>query len=253
MKVSIITPTLNCENQIRKTMDSIFLQEGVEIEHIVIDGASKDKTIEILKEYEKKCSYLTVVTEKDEGLYEAMNKGIEMATGDIIGILNAGDFYADRYILQKVTTVFEETKSESVYGDLIYIKDDNIDDVVRFWKSGEFEKKNFYKGWMPPHPTFFVKRSVYTKYGSFNTELKISADYELILRFLLKNGVPSVYIPEVLVYMPVGGISNASILNRLKANSEDKKAWKINQLRPKFYTTIWKPLSKIKQFFLKKK
>lgn len=251
MKISIITPTLNCENQIRKTMDSIFLQEGVDIEHIVVDGLSIDKTISILGEYEKKCTYLKVISEKDEGLYDAMNKGIKAATGNIIGILNAGDFYANRTILKEVLNVFRETSSKSVYGDLIYIKEDNTEDIVRFWKSGQFEKKKFYKGWMPPHPTFFVRKSIYEQFGFFNTSLKISADYELILRFLLKNGVPSIYIPKVLVYMPVGGVSNASFSNRLQANKEDRIAWKLNQLKPKFYTTIWKPLSKIKQFFLR--
>ncbi len=251
MKISIITPTLNCERQIRKTMDSIFLQESVEIEHIVVDGISTDKTLRILKEYEKKCTYLKVISEKDEGLYDAMNKGIKAASGDIIGILNAGDFYADRHILKDVLEKFADSSSQSVYGDLIYIKEDNTEDIVRFWKSGQFEKKKFYKGWMPPHPTFFVRKGIYEKHGSFNTDLKISADYELILRFLLKNGVPSIYFPKVLVYMPVGGVSNASLFNRLQANKEDRIAWKLNQLKPKFYTTIWKPLSKIKQFFLR--
>jgi len=253
MKISIITPTLNCDKLIRKTMDSIFTQEAVEIEQIVIDGQSTDNTLSILKEYKQKCTYLRVVSENDEGLYDAMNKGIKMATGDIIGILNAGDFYADRNVLKSIATIFTDTKVESTYGDLVYIKEDNTDSIIRFWKSGQLQKDKFYKGWMPPHPTFFVRKSVYLKYGFFNTDLKISADYELILRFLLKNGVPSIYIPKVLVYMPVGGMSNASLSNRLQANREDKKAWLLNELKPKFYTTIWKPLSKIKQFFLRRK
>lgn len=253
MKISIITPTLNCEKLIRRTMDSIFLQEGVEIEQIVIDGVSKDGTIAVLKEYEKKCNYLTIISEKDNGLYDAMNKGIQLATGDVIGILNAGDFYANRHILKKVMLKFENEETDSVYGDLVYIKGDNIENIVRVWRSGKLGKDKFYKGWMPPHPTFFVKKSIYEKYGFFNIDLKISADYELILRFLLKNGVPSVYIPKVLVYMPIGGVSNASFTNRLQANREDKKAWKLNKLKPKFYTIIWKPLSKVKQFFLKSK
>lgn len=251
MKISIITPTLNCQALIRKTLDSIFLQEGIEIEHIVVDGVSTDNTIPILREYQRKCTYLKVISEKDDGLYDAMNKGILMATGDIVGILNAGDFYADREILKEVLRVFKESKADSIYGDLIYIKEDDTENIVRFWKSGQYDKKRFYKGWMPPHPTFFVKKSVYIKYGFFNTNLKISADYELILRFLLKNGVPSVYIPKVLVYMPVGGVSNSSLSNRIRANREDRAAWVLNELKPKFYTTIWKPLSKIKQFFLR--
>jgi glycosyltransferase len=251
MKISIITPTLNCGKLIRKTINAVFLQESVEIEQIVIDGKSTDDTLSVLNEYEKKCTYLKVISESDEGLYDAMNKGIKMATGDIIGILNAGDFYANGNILKDISIIFREPKVESVYGDLVYIKEDDTDNIVRFWKSGQFQKEKFYKGWMPPHPTFFVRKSVYEKYGFFNTDLKISADYELILRFLLKYGVTSTYIPRVLVYMPVGGVSNASFSNRLKANKEDKQAWKLNELKPKFYTTIWKPLSKIKQFFLK--
>lgn len=251
MKISIITPTLNCDSLIKKTIDSVFLQEEVDIEHIVVDGLSTDKTLSILKDYQRKCTYLTVISEKDNGLYDAMNKGILAATGDIIGILNAGDFYADRQVLKEVLNTFKKNKADSIYGDLIYIKEDDTDNIVRFWKSGQFNKEKFYKGWMPPHPTFFVKKSVYLKHGFFNTDLKISADYELILRFLLKNGLASVYIPKVLVYMPVGGVSNASLSNRLQANREDKKAWVLNELKPKFYTTIWKPLSKVKQFFLR--
>ena len=249
MKISIITPTLNCDKLIRKTMDAVFLQEGVEIEQIVIDGKSTDDTLSILKEYEKKCTYLKVLSAKDEGLYDAMNKGIKMATGDIIGILNAGDFYADRNVLKEIFDIFKNPEVQSAYGDLVYIKEDDTDNIVRFWKSGQLQKNRFYRGWMPPHPTFFVRKSIYEKYGFFNTDLKISADYELILRFLLKHGVASMYVPRVLVYMPVGGVSNSSFSNRLQANKEDKQAWVLNELKPKFYTTIWKPLSKIKQFF----
>jgi glycosyltransferase involved in cell wall biosynthesis len=251
MKTSIITVTLNSGDTIRMTLDSVFLQRDADIEHIVIDGNSRDNTLSILKEYEAKCTYLKFVSERDNGLYDAMNKGIAMATGDIIAILNAGDFYANGFVIKRVVEVFEKEDTQSVYGDLVYTKGIDTENIVRFWKSGNFDKKKMYQGWMPPHPTFFLKKELYDKYGNFNTSLEISADYELILRLLLKHGISSTYIPKILVFMPVGGVSNASLKNRWKANREDRQAWKINNLKPKFYTAIWKPLSKLKQFFLK--
>ena len=252
MKISIITPSLNCENLIQKTLNSVNEQRNIETEHIIIDGKSEDGTLEVLSEYKNEYDHITVLSEEDKGLYDGMNKGIQLATGDIIGILNAGDFYANPNVLEQVASVFHNNDIDSVYGDLVYVKEDNKDKIVRFWKSGELNRSKFYKGWMPPHPTFFVRKSVYCKYGLFNTDLKISADYELVLRLLLKHKVSSFYIPEVLVYMPVGGVSNANFTNRLKANREDKIAWQLNGLKPKYYTIIWKPISKLKQFFIRK-
>lgn len=252
MKISIITPSLNCENLIQKTLNSVNEQRNIETEHIIIDGKSEDGTLEVLSEYKNEYDHITVLSEEDKGLYDGMNKGIQLATGDIIGILNAGDFYANPNVLEQVASVFHNNDIDSVYGDLVYVKEDNKDKIVRFWKSRELNRSKFYKGWMPPHPTFFVRKSVYCKYGLFNTDLKISADYELVLRLLLKHKVSSFYIPEVLVYMPVGGVSNANFTNRLKANREDKIAWQLNGLKPKYYTIIWKPISKLKQFFIRK-
>jgi glycosyltransferase len=180
-----------------------------------------------------------------------MNKGVKIATGEVIGILNSDDFYADSAVLKKIADAFEKNDIDAAYGDLQYVKQHDVKAVTRTWKAGSFRKKNFYYGWMPPHPSFFVRRSVYDKVGLFNTALRSAADYELILRIMLKNDVNVAYIPEVLVKMRAGGMSNASFRNRLRANREDREAWRINGLKPLFFTTWLKPLRKITQFIIR--
>jgi glycosyltransferase len=177
-----------------------------------------------------------------------MNKGLNMATGDVIGILNSDDVYADNTVISKVAACFANSEYETVYGDLAYVNHNNLQKVVRRWKSGIFKPSNFYFGWMPPHPTFFVLKEVYEKVGRFNLSLKSSADYEIMLRILFKYHFRAYYLPEVLVNMRAGGISNASLINRIKANYEDRKAWKLNQLHPYFFTLFLKPIRKIFQF-----
>ena len=177
-----------------------------------------------------------------------MNKGIAMATGDIVGILNADDYYPSNDVLEKVTEQFKDPTIGACYGDLLYVDAENTEKVVRTWKSGDFEPEKFYWGWMPPHPTFFVRRELYEKFGGFNLGLGSAADYELMLRFLLKNHVKAAYIPEVLVRMRVGGVSNASFANRIKANRMDRKAWGVNDMRPYPWTLIAKPVRKLVQW-----
>lgn len=179
-----------------------------------------------------------------------------MATGDVIGILHADDFYADEKVLARVAEVFEDPSVDACYGDLLYVQDKHDDsnnnfEVVRYWRSGYFNPRKFYWGWMPPHPTFFVRKSVYEKYGLFNLELGTAADYELMLRFLLKHRINCRYISEILVNMRVGGVSNASVSNRLKANRMDRRAWEVNGLKPCPWTIPFKPIRKIPQYFLK--
>ena len=226
-KISVITATFNAEKTLFDCIESISRQ-SVDVEHIIIDGASTDGTLKIIKH----CgSRAVVVSEPDNGIYDAMNKGIKLATGDVIGILNADDFYASNDVLKKIFDVFLDPNIDACYGDLVYVNSKNKNKITRYWKSGNFNIRKFYFGWMPPHPTFFVRSSVYKKHGLFNLNLGSSADYEIMLRFLLKKQLNVVYIPKVLVNMRTGGESNASLLNRLKANRNDRKAWKVNGLR----------------------
>ena len=246
MKISIITVCFNSEDTIESTIQSVLNQDYKNIEYILVDGKSTDKTISIIDKY--KSRLFKIISEKDEGIYFAINKGIRAATGDVVGILHADDFYADEKIISRVVKEFSEKKTDSVYGDLQYVSRNNPQKIFRSWKSCPYHSKLFLKGWMPPHPAFFVKRKYYEQFGFFNTSFTISADYELMLRFLYKHKITSSYIPEVLVKMRTGGKSNVSIKNRLKANREDLLAWKINGLKPSLFTLVLKPLSKLWQF-----
>lgn len=166
----------------------------------------------------------------------------------MVGILNSDDFYANEKIISRVVKEFETKETDSVYGDLQYLSRENPKKIIRHWKSNPYNAKLFLKGWMPPHPTFFLMRKWYEQFGNFNTSFSISADYELMLRFLYKHKITSSYIPEVLVRMRTGGISNVTYKSRIKANKEDRLAWKINGLKPAPFTLILKPLSKLRQY-----
>lgn len=245
MKISIVTVCYNAENTIRDTIESVLSQKGVELEYIVVDGSSRDKTMEIVQEYES--SIHKIVSEPDKGIYDAMNKGVKLATGDVVGILNADDFYADDQVLKDVLDRFD-TKTEAVYADLVYVDQVNKDKVRRKWISGEYVAGAFTKGWMPPHPTFFVRKSVYDRFGGYTLELRSAADYEFMLRVIHKEEIKLRYLHRIIVHMRMGGASNSSVSNRLKANREDRKAWEMNGLKPGRLTFIRKPLSKLSQF-----
>lgn len=245
MKISVITATYNSAATVAMTLSSVVRQAHSDTEHIIVDGLSKDDTLNIVKEFPHVAK---TISEKDNGLYDAMNKGLQIATGEVIGILNSDDFYATDEVLTKVAREFSDPSVDAVYGDLQYVSQDNVNNVVRTWRAGEYKRKYFYYGWMPPHPTFFVRRNLYTKAGLFNTTLRSSADYELMLRMLVKHNANVHYIPEVLVKMRTGGLSNASLANRLRANREDREAWKLNDLKPYFFTRWMKPLRKVFQF-----
>ncbi|MBI3502057.1 MAG: glycosyltransferase [Bacteroidetes bacterium] len=246
MKVSIITVCKNSESAIESAIESVLNQDYKDVEYIIIDGKSSDSTISIIEKYKNRISKF--ISEKDEGMYFALNKGIQLASGDVVGLLHSDDFYPHEKIISRVVKEFEEKKVDSIYGDMQYVQKENTEKVFRHWKSKPFDAKNFLKGWMPPHPAFFVKRICYEKFGMFNTQFSISADYELMLRFLYKHKISSSYIPEVLVKMRTGGISNVNLKSRIKANREDKLAWTINNLKPNSFTLILKPLSKLRQF-----
>ncbi|TKX62981.1 glycosyltransferase [Halorubrum sp. ASP1] len=244
MKISIITPVFN-EPRVRHTLESIHSQKDVpELESIVVDGGSTDETTSILDECADQID--TLISEPDDGTYDAMNKGINHATGDIVGILNADDIYNGPNVLRSVLERFNQTDTDLCYGDLVYV-DDN-DDVVRYWKSGEYTPRRFYFGWMPPHPTVFVRRDVYDTYGTFDLDFPIAADYEFLLRVLLKNEISTAYVDDTLVRMATGGQSNASVRNIITANLEVYRAWQKHDLRGGVHVPVVKPLRKIPQF-----
>lgn len=247
MKLSIITITYNSAATLEDTIKSVLSQSYKEVEYIIVDGGSKDDTLKLIEKY--KTHIHQSISEKDNGLYDALNKGINMATGDVVGILHSDDFYAHDKVLANVVTGFKENNCDAIYADLHYVDKEDTTKIIRKWKSGNYQPGAFFKGWMPPHPTFFVKKSCYEKYGTFNLKLKSAADYELMLRFIHKHKISICYLPECIVKMRTGGTSNVSFKNRWRANREDKLAWELNGLSPRFYTFILKPLRKLGQFF----
>ena len=245
--ITIVTPTFQAANTLKYCLNSVAAQ-SVGVEHILIDGGSADGTLDIIRHNGKHLAQ--VVSEPDQGVYDAMNKGIKLATGDIIGILNADDFYPSSDVLSLVLDAFSDPAIDACYGDLCYVDSQDITRVVRYWVSGKYVLGKFYHGWMPPHPTFFVRRSVYERFGLFNLKMGSAADYEIMLRFLLKYKVHAVYIPHTLVHMRTGGVSNASLMNRLRANRMDREAWRVNDLQPRPWTLAMKPLRKLRQWFV---
>lgn len=245
MKITIVTVCYNSKDFIRNTIDSVANQDYTNIEHVVIDGGSTDGTIDILKEYSGKINW---ISEPDKGIYDAMNKGVKLATGDAIGTLGAGDFYPNNQVISKVVNGFEKYKTDAIYGDKQYVNPENLEKIVRYWNPGEYKIENWLEGWMPPHQSFYLRKSAFEKYGLYLDEFRSAGDYELMLRMLYKHKLSAQYIPELLVTMLTGGTSTASISNRIKANLEDRKAWKVNDLVPKWYTLYKKPLGKVWQF-----
>ena len=252
MKVSIITVAFNSSSTIKDTIDSILNQKYDEIEYIIVDGLSKDNTVDIIKSYENKFKgsnkTFKWISEKDSGLYDAMNKGIDMASGEIVGILNSDDFYIDNNVISDVVDFFKEKNTDSVYSDLVFIDSQKNNKVTRIWESGE--RKGFKTGWHPAHPTLFIKKEVYNKYGVFNLKYKLGSDYELMLRFFEKYKISSTYLNRKIVKMRIGGESTKSIKNILKNNLENYDAWKINELNVSPFTFPLKIFNKIKQLKL---
>jgi len=218
MKITIITVAFNAASTIADTLRSVSSQTHEDIEHILIDGASTDATMEIVRQHGghlAKC-----ISEPDRGIYDAMNKGIRLATGDIVGFLNADDFYASPDALKKVAAAFNDPTVDACYGDLLYVRKSNPSAIVRYWRSCPFVKGLFDRGWSPPHPTFFVRRKVYEQYGGFNLEYRIAADMEIMFRILEVKAVKSLYIPEIIIKMRTGGESNQSLRNIIRQNRE---------------------------------
>ena len=247
MKISIITVVYNNKHTIKDAIESVIFQDYEEIEYIVIDGGSTDGTIEIINSYQKNIDVF--ISEKDDGIYDALNKGIQAATGDIVGFLHSDDIYNSKDVLSKIANSFElQENLDSVYGDLVYVSNNNTNRITRKWISSNFSLKKLEFGWMPPHPSLFIKKEIYQKYGMFDTNLKIAADYDLILRFFGKNKITTKYIPGVLVKMRWGGVSNNNISNILLKTKEDIATIKRNKIG-NITTVFFKNARKLPQFF----
>ena len=246
--ISIITACFNSAETLEQALQSVAAQTSV-VEHIVVDGASTDATGEIIKRYRARLG--GSVSQRDAGVYDALNKGIQISTAGIIGILHSDDLYANQDVVEQVLEAFADSDIDAIYGDLDYVHRSNSSRVVRHWNAGEYAPGKLYHGWMPPHPTFFVRRECYEKYGLYRLDLGTAADYELMLRFLLVHNIRVKYIPRVLVKMRVGGASNASIKARVIANRMDRKAWQVNGLKPHPWTLLAKPLRKVGQWWIR--
>ena len=247
MKLSIITVVYNNERTITDAIESVLGQTYKNIEYIVVDGNSTDGTLERIEPYRGNIHHF--VSERDNGIYDAMNKGLALATGDVIGILNSDDVYADPEILERIMSAFkQDPKLDLIYGDLVYVKPDNLSNIVRYWQSAPYYERFFADGHVPPHPSLFVKNKVYQRAGFFNITMQLAADYELMLRVFKKYDFKSKYIASVFVKMRLGGSTNKNWKNIIKGNKEILKAWKINNLSVPILLMPYRIIKRLAQF-----
>jgi len=247
-KVSIITSVLNGADTIADTIESVIQQQYNNIEYIIIDGNSSDNTVPIIRRYGDKVDIL--VSEPDQGVYDAMNKGIKLARGDIIAILNSDDVYADSTVVGQMVNFMETTLVDAAYSNLVYVDRDDTGRIKRFWNPGEYKKGAFLRGWTIPHPTFFCRREIFDKFGLYNTKFQIAADFELMMRFVEKHKIKVDYLPKVIVKMRTGGKANI-LKGIIRGNMEIFRALRINEfhLSPLFFVS--KPITKISQLFMR--
>ena len=247
VKISVITAVFNNRETVGAALDSILSQSHPRTEVIVIDGLSTDGTRDVLDGYSERVD--VYVSEPDRGIYDALNKGIALATGEVVGFLHSDDVFADAHALERMANAFQDESVEAVYGDLLYVRKDDTTRVVRSWISGAYHRELLARGWMPPHPTFYVRREVYQRLGAFDVALRISADYDCMLRFLCA-GVKLAYIPYVQVRMRTGGASNRSVRNVARKSYEDYIALRRNRVGGAS-TLFWKNVRKLPQFFIR--
>lgn len=247
MKISIITATYNSAKTIESAIQSVNNQSYPNIEHLIIDGASKDNTLELVRSYQQTRPNIVIHSEPDKGIYDALNKGVSMATGDIIGFLHSDDFFHDRETISKIVTTLQQSKADGIFGDLQYVNAKETTKVIRYWKSKPFQSKLLQRGWMPAHPTLYLKKEVYQKHGNFDLNFKIAADYDFMLRILKDNNLKFEYLPQIITNMRVGGASNAmgNIKQKMK---EDLTALRKNEIKLPYITLLRKNISKITQF-----
>lgn len=261
MKISVITASKNNRAELERAINSVQEQTHKDVEHIIVDSLSNDGTVDMVKSFQKTYSSILLLSEKDNGIYEAINKGIKVSSGDVIALLHSDDFYASPDVLQKYNECFTINNVEAVYSDLVYVSsytENKEYKVVRYWKTHKSQftteaqrHRDLKFGWMPPHPTLFLKKSVFEKAGLYNESYKIAGDYEMILRLFWKEKIKSYYLPVTTYCMTVGGASNKSIKNIIKKSSEDYKAMKSNGMLLPEFVLLSKNLRKIKQFFIK--
>lgn len=247
MKITIITVALNAAGTIEDTLRSVASQHYSEIEHIVVDGGSTDGTLKIIERHRDRIA--TLIAEPDRGIYDAMNKGIAAATGEIVGMLNADDVYIDEHVLEKIARAFSDPTVGACYADLVYVDRADLGKIIRYWKSCPYKDGLFEKGWLPAHPTFFVRREMYQRYGGFDLNYRFQADFELTLRMLAVHRVRPLYLPEVIVKMRMGGVSNRSVLNVIKGNLEAYRACRQHGLAVSPLFIAKKILSRLPQYF----
>ena len=247
MKVSLITVTYNSAKYLQNAIQSVYNQNYSDIEYIVIDGGSTDATLPIIEQNSSCISKW--ISEKDNGMYDAINKGMQMATGDVIGILNSDDMLASRDIISKIVACFKEQQVDSIFGDLLYVDAENTNKIHRTWKGMSYKRSLFNTGWMPAHPTFYVRKEIVDQLGGYNPYYFSASDFELMTRYLYKHRISACYLPELIVKMRKGGMSNGSLKKRLKANRRDYLALKQNSIPFALAVSLLKPLRKLPQYF----
>jgi glycosyltransferase involved in cell wall biosynthesis len=248
MKITIITVCYNSEKTIKDTIESVLSQDYRDIEYLIIDGMSSDKTMDIIQEYKKEI--VKVISEPDGGIYDAMNKGIKHATGDVIGILNSDDFFENSSVISDVVKHFDSNPiADLIIGDVVYVDPLNVEKITRFYSSKKFRRSKLRFGWMPPHAATFIKQSTYQRLGSYSTDFKISADYELFVRMLLVHGLNYSRIDQVLTRMRTGGVSSSGLKSNLLLNAEIVKACRDNGVYTNIFLVILKVPMKLLEFF----
>ena len=244
MKVSVITVCYNSQNTLELTINSVLAQNYPDVEYIIVDGNSTDNTVEIIKKYENKLSHF--ISESDNGIYDAMNKGIRLASGEIIGILNSDDVFYNNNIISEIVQAVKISNADCVYGNIVYFKND-IEEVNRVWRTSQFYNGFFESGKMPPHPALFVKKVVYDNIGLFRTDFKVAADQEFMIRMLKKHKHSAYFVDQFFVRMRLGGASTSGIKSYLLSTKEIKKAWSVNNYHYPFWLYILRPIIKITQ------
>ena len=250
MKITIITATFNSASTIKTCLDSVVFQNYNDLEYIVIDGKSSDDTLKIVKDYQQKFPFIKLISEKDYGIYDALNKGVQLASGDVIGFVHSDDLLAHNNIVTAIVNKLQNEELEGVYGDLQYVDKVDLSKVIRLWKSRTFKPSLLKLGWMPAHPTLFLMKEVYKKHGLFDLTYKIAADYDFMLRVLKDNSLKFGYLPKVITKMRIGGASNRNLKNIIQKTREDYRTIQSNQVGC-WLSILIKNTSKIKQFILR--